>query len=175
MSTLTDEQIAQLDEWIDDAVELNRAYVEEHADAADAYSHMPRESWTTTDEHRLREWLEKQHDISLSDESDINPLVEYILDNFEMQPRHMFSTTPARFFCVASYAVQEFDTYLPYEDATAHMLHPISKPEMEQTCWDIHDNGDRIGCTVYAPSDVLWNAEISIDDVKSYLEDTNNA
>lgn len=144
--------------WPDDAIETLQAcidwqveYEESHVDAGDAYSHIPRESWCSDDDSRLRDFVDRN---AIGAGLDTDEIADIALENFTMKPGTIYGFDgDENYFILASFPIVEHEIQIDH-DAIG----------IDGVTWDlIKDsrdfciNGDR----AYVATDAVWFAAIS--------------
>lgn len=167
---MTDEQREALLEAINNATEAARDYEESHKDAGDNYGHMPRESWSSSDDRNLIDFM-RDHAIEACG-LEIDDIAELALDNFTMRAEHVFSGSDGNYFCCGAYPVGEIEAQLDYGalssacgfTVTADHINALGN-EPDAYIGSISDDS----CLAYLTSDVVWLADISADALRASI------
>ena len=150
---------------IENATDLVKAYIasavkytESHGDA---YAHMPKESWSSTDNGRLIKFMEA-NELPVGD---IDELADFVLDNFNMVSRHAYDRLPANVFTIAIYNIQEVELPVEPEDIHPDMTMPMLLEVLnEGRIFFTHREGDD-SVFIYTTTDTSWNVEISLEEL----------
>lgn len=134
-------------------------YAESHKDAGDGYSHMPAESWTTSDDKSLLAYLVAQdiqtHGMGIDDISRL------VLEDFKMYRGSIYGPydLDESAFILAAYPVQEIEI-----DLNGIGLDAITLEYVRESC-DAYIKGD----LAYMTSDAVWFAAITKESLQSAI------
>jgi hypothetical protein len=146
---------------VNDYCQAQLEYEESHKDAGDNYSHLPAESWTSTDESALRAYLIAQ-DIDCHG-LDIDTIADIVLDNFRMYAGSIYGAydLPDDAFILAAYPVQEIEI-----DLSGIGLDGITLEYIRDSC-DAYIKGD----LAYMTTDAVWFTAIKRDYLQECIRD----
>jgi len=142
--------------WADAAqaeIDAMVEYEESHQDAGDNYSHLPAESWCSTDTAELiRKLTERGVDLCGVDHDRIADLA---IDLFRMQPGHGFSIrdTDSQ-ICIACYPIQEIEIQTEFDELTLESI---------GACYR--------GNLVYVGTDVSWDAMVDVAEFAAAIRE----
>lgn len=147
---------------INEYCEAQLDYAESHKDAGDAYSHMPAESWSNTEEKELMTYI-KENDIQTYG-LDIDTLVDIFLNNFRMYPGNIYGAYDLSKDCytLAAYPVQEVEIDLGYFENFDGIAYDYVKESCDAY---IKDN------LAYLTSDAVWYAAIEKEKLQKLILD----
>lgn len=168
---MTEEQRETLINAINAIVAARTEYEETHKDAGDNYAHMPRESWSKTDNDDLARFM-IEHKIDAHG-LEIDEVADLVLDNFTMRSEHMMSGHYEDRFTCGAYPIIEIE-------------HQIDLSALSEQCGftvtaeNIKALGNEPDCYIgstyedsflaYSTSDIVWIADISADTLRDALE-----
>lgn len=144
---------------IDGFCESQLEYAESHKDAGDAYSHMPSESWSSTEESELAKYLTdngiQTHGMEIDDVANI------VLDNFKMYAGSIYGAYDLdnSAFILAAYPVQEIEI-----DLSNLGLDGVTFEYVKESC-NAYIRGDM----AYLTSDAVWYAAITKESLQSAI------
>ena len=172
---MNEERYEELADKFESCIDAHVEYETEHEDAGDAYSHLPREGgWDYGNgRDRLVAFLE-EHELP-TDESLIDELEEWLLDDCPIRPGHIFDRVSDSAFWVDSYAVGEVEDQYCLPDLARAL--DIDESEalafaamaMGDNRFCLRDNGDG-GVLSYTSTDAVWVFEAPLSDIKERIQ-----
>ena len=159
--TMTENRKNELVQLIDEYVDSQLEYAEEHQDSGDSYSHMPREGGFDygNGEARLKTYCDK-NGLEYNES-----LIDFVLDNFTMQSCHQFENIENRScFYVDGYSINEVEVDLSGLIKQGNFTE-FELLEIAEDC-----NSYITGQRAYSTSDRVWNAFVSLSDIKEHIE-----
>ena len=158
---MTENRKNELVQLIDEYVDSQLEYAEEHQDSGDSYSHMPREGGFDygNGEARLKAYCAK-NGLEYNDS-----LIDFVLDNFTMESCHQFENIEKRScFYVDSYLINEVEVDLNYLISQGK----LTESELIEIAGDC--NSYITGQRAYTTSDRAWSAFVPLSDIKEHIE-----
>lgn len=163
MTKLTEERKNELIELVNKYCEQHIDYIESHKDSGESYSHLPCEGGFGygDGENRLKEYCVK-HGLEFTDS-----LVDFVLDNFTMESAHVFKNVDSgNDFYIAGYPIGEIEICLNHLIDSGQISYS-ELMQIENEC-NVYIAGTALA---YAVSDYAWNAMISLETIKTHLND----
>ena len=165
--------VEKINEAISLALASHIEYETTHADAGDAYRHLPREGgWMYHNGmDRLRAFM-VDNDIttSLDDET----LEELVLDNFEMTVGDSICSFVSNVFEIDSFAVDEVGLSLEYSALSEMTGLNITKARMKAIAENSREHcltAGETGLLAYEVTDSTWDATISAEVLVELIND----
>lgn len=159
---------------IDTILESQLEYAEQHTDSGSNYSHLPRESWSNTDDDRLAAFMEA-NDID-AEGLDLGQIVELVLENFEMESKHMFATVQPYVFSADSFPIGEIEVQIELDTLHNMIEMELDDIELIQALKELDYTVDKHGSFLaYNQSDMYWSADISANELKSLIHEQSEA
>lgn len=149
---------------IDEYCQTRLEYEESHKDAGDAYSHMPSESWSSTEESELAKHLAdngiQTHGM------DIDDIANIVLDNFRMYTGDIYGADDIddSAFILAAYPVQEIEI-----DLSGLGIDGVTFEYVKESC-NAYIRGDM----AYLTSDAVWYAAITKESLQAAIDNHAN-
>lgn len=150
---------------IDSYCQAQLDYEETHRDAGDAYSHMPAESWTSSDDNQLMAYLICQdmqtHGLS------VDEIAGLVLDEFKMFAGSIYGAfdLDESAFILAAYPVQEIEI-----DLSGLGLDGVTFDYVKDSC-SAYIKSD----LAYMATDAVWFAAITRETLQAAMDDLASA
>lgn len=176
---ITEDRYERLADSLEEAINSHVEYEEEHEDAGDGYSHLPREgTWTYGNgDERLADYI-KEHEIKTCGLG-IDTIADLLLDNFEMQSGHIFGHGGNQSdFVVDSFSVGEiedqycFDDYerLGFENEDEMRAFAEIAKDDNRFCLRVSD----YDILAYTATDAVWHGLIGKDTLQELIKDASS-
>ena len=135
-------------------------YEESHEDAGENYSHIPAESWTSTEDKILTDWIESENIDAMG--LDTDQLAGVALDCFYMRSGHRFGPYHKQEsdLILAAYSIQEIEI-----DLSCLGLDGITLDYIRDSC-DVYIKGE----LAYMTTDAVWYAVLSKSTFQSAIK-----
>lgn len=169
--TLTDDQRADLISAINTVIDQQFEYETSHVDAGNNYAHMPRESWSSTDDRALLAQLKDFELDTMGLEAD--ELSDLALEAFKMYAGSVF--TPTDTIVLASFPIDEIETQLDFTGLDVPSIGIIERAHIEQVRNDIDAHvgsmSDDSVWLYHGGNYSVWYAVISPQDMQQAIRD----
>jgi hypothetical protein len=147
-------------EAVNEFCQAQLEYEESHEDSGENYSHMPAESWTSTEDKMLADWTESESIDAMG--LDTDQLSDIALDCFYMRSGHRFGPYHKQEsdLILAAYPLQEIEI-----DLSCLGLDGITLDYIENSC-DAYIKGE----LAYMTTDAVWYAVLTKSAFQSAIK-----